>query len=132
MSFRRVTASTASSATASAMTMRAVRLGGRSAITSASGSELEIDEFMRLRRREAARAEEDVPDADQVEREHDAQEAVNGMPFDVVLHTERAIDAEEHTLVEAPEDERPVRAVPEAAERHRREDVPIVRAPSAA
>ena len=54
------------------------------------------------------------------------------MPFDVVLHTERAIDAEEHTLVEAPEDERPVRAVPEAAERHRREDVPIVCAPSAA
>src|SRR5438132_10418513 len=60
MSFRRVTASTASSATASAMTMRAVRLGGRSASTPASGSELEIDEFMRLRRREYDQHEHEV------------------------------------------------------------------------
>src|SRR2546421_5486821 len=204
MSFNRARASTTRSTSASAMTMRPVRLGARTTSTSASGSELEIDEFMRLDRREedehedevgvrqglsrpgamedqveallalgerleqeerrhverdqaehrhrdhrrmevcrdprrhvqgrreAARAEEDEPDANQVEGEHDAQHAAYGVALDVVLHTERPVEAQKKAVVEAPEDERPVGAVPEAPEGHSGEDVPILHAPPTA
>src|SRR5437773_11555229 len=79
MSFRRVTASTASSATASAMTMRAVRLGGRSASTPASGSELEIDEFMRLRRREYDQHEHEVGVGEGLSRPGAREDAVEAL-----------------------------------------------------